>query len=253
MAADLEDPPELIPLLLARWQSGHDVVWAIRGGSRGVNWRVRLISRLYWTLMRHIAVPETPAHGADAVLLDRRVLEALRQVGEKNTSLISLLMWMGFRQSQISYQKGERVGGHSGWTLSKRIKLAIDSVVSFSALPIRLTWLAGLLYLAAAAAWTAGVLVGWLLESFYVGRAVAVIVGLLLLGFGLGLTCLGAMGEYIWRIYDETRRRPRYLIERTLTGSASHFVAHTQEADLHPELSGAGGSPHAETGAELHA
>ena len=92
MAADLEDPPELIPQLLARWRAGHDVVWAIRAGGRGVSWHVRLISRLYWSLMRRIAVPQTPPHGADAVLLDRRVLNALRQVSEKNTSLISLCL-----------------------------------------------------------------------------------------------------------------------------------------------------------------
>ncbi len=224
LAADLQDPPELLPELLAQWRGGHDVVWAARSGQRGIGWCERLGSRLYWLLMRLIAIRETPAQGADVVLLDRKVIAALNAISEKNTSLVSLLMWLGFRQTYISYEKGARAAGASGWTLAKRTKLAIDSVVSFSALPIRLTWLCGLLFLGADALWTATVLGGWLTGRLHVPAATAAIIGLLLLGFGVLLTFLGAAGEYLWRAYDEVRGRPRYVIERILEPRHSCFV-----------------------------
>jgi dolichol-phosphate mannosyltransferase len=224
LAADLQDPPELLPELLAQWRGGHDVVWAARSGQRGIGWCERLGSRLYWLLMRLIAIRETPAQGADVVLLDRKVIDTLNAISEKNTSLVSLLMWLGFRQTYISYEKGARAAGTSGWTLAKRTKLAIDSVVSFSVLPIRLTWLCGLLFLGADALWTATVLGGWLTGRLDVPAATAAIIGLLLLGFGVLLTFLGAAGEYVWRTYDEVRGRPRYVIERILGPRHSCFV-----------------------------
>ncbi|MBP7745302.1 MAG: glycosyltransferase family 2 protein [Phycisphaerae bacterium] len=225
MAADLQDPPELLAELLAPWRDGYDVVWAARAGRRGIGWRERLCSRAYWALMRFIAASDAPAEGADVVLLDRKVIDALNAIGEKHTSLLALVTWLGFRQKHISYVKEARAAGASGWTFTKRLKLAIDSVVSFSALPIRLTWLCGLLFLAADALWITAVLGGWLTGLWYVSAAIAAIISLLLLGFGVLLTFLGAAGEYLWRAYDEVRGRPRYVIERVLEPADSRFVA----------------------------
>ena len=175
--------------------------------------------------MRVVAARNAPAEGAGVVLLDRKVIDALNAIGEKHTSLLALVTWLGFRQKHISYVKEARAAGASGWTFTKRLKLAIDSVVSFSALPIRLTWLCGLLFLAADALWITAVLGGWLTGLWYVSAAITAIIGLLLLGFGVLLTFLGAAGEYLWRAYDEVRGRPRYVIERVLEPADSRFVA----------------------------
>ena len=220
LAADLQDPPELLAELLARWRAGFDVVWAVRSGRRGIGWLSGICSRLYWAMMRRIALADTPPRGADVVLLDRKAIDAVVAMGEKNTSLLSLILWLGFRQAHVPYVKRERVAGRSGWTFAKRLKLAIDSVVSFSMLPIRLTWLCGLLFLAAAAAWTVAFAVGWL----PVTAVNAAVIGLLLLGFGVLLTCLGSLGEYVWRTFDQVRGRPQYLIEREIRPPASRFV-----------------------------
>jgi dolichol-phosphate mannosyltransferase len=228
MAADLQDPPELLAELLRQWRAGFEVVWAVRSGRRGVSWAGRVCSHLYWATMRRIALAETPRQGADVVLLDRKVIDAVGVIGEKNTSLLSLLVWLGFRQTHIPYVKVERVAGRSGWTFAKRLKLAIDSVVSFSTLPIRLTWLCGLLFLGGAVLWTTVAVAGWA----RVGAVNALIVGLLLLGFGVLLTFLGAVGEYVWRAYDEVRGRPRYLVERVFGPPASRFVAAAEPQEV---------------------
>ncbi len=221
LAADLQDPPELLGRLLAKRREGFDVVWAERAGRQGVPWLARACAQLYWSTMRRMVLADTPQQGADVVLLDRRVIDALTAIGEKNTSLLSLVIWLGFRQARIAYVKVGRAAGRSGWTWAKRCKLAIDSVVSFSMLPVRLTWLCGLLFLAAAVAWTVALVVGGLQVSL----ADAVIVGLLLLGFGMLLTFLGALGEYVWRAYDQVRGRPPYVVERLIGPAASRFVA----------------------------
>jgi dolichol-phosphate mannosyltransferase len=220
LAADLQDPPELLTGLLANWRTGGDIIWATRAQRRGVGLFGRWSSRFYWSVMRHIALPETPPHGADVVLLDRKVINALTPVTEKNTSLLALLAWMGFRQQHVPYVKAPRAAGRSGWTLAKRCKLAVDSVVSFSTLPIRLTWWCGSAFLAAAVVWAIALLGGWR----PLGGADALIIGLLLVGFGLLLTFVGALGEYVWRAYDETRGRPMYLIERFIGSQVSGFV-----------------------------
>jgi glycosyltransferase involved in cell wall biosynthesis len=220
LAADLQDPPELLERLLAKRRAGFDIVWAVRVGRRGGTWLDRACSRLYWSTMRRIVLPDTPEQGADVVLLDRRVVDALTAIGEKNTSLLSLVVWLGFRQTSIAYVKCERTAGRSGWTWAKRCQLAIDSIVSFSTLPLRLTWLCGLLFLAATVAWVAVVALGGLA----VGPADAAIIGLLLLGFGVLLTFLGALGEYVWRVHDQVRGRPAYVVERLIGSVASRFV-----------------------------
>lgn len=228
IAADLQDPPELLERLIAEWHDGHEVVWGVRARRQGESWKTLLFSRVYWAVVRTFALAETPKEGADSVLLDRRVIDAFTAIGEKNTSLLSLLMWIGFRQTRIRYVKGERAGGVSGWTLSKRLKLAIDSVVSFSSVPIRVTWLAGLLFLTAAGLWAVLAVVGASLGIVRVAPIASVMLGVMLLGFGVLLSCAGAIGEYVWRAYDESRDRPRYIIERRMGQMASPAPAHSR-------------------------
>ena len=139
MAADLQDPPEVLPILLKKWLAGVQVVWAVRARREGEKASTIGFSRFYYMLMRHVVgLKEMPPTGADFFLLDRQVLDAFLEFKESNVSVYALISWMGFRQETITYDKQARVHGHSGWTLKKKLKLLVDSITSFTYLPIRL-------------------------------------------------------------------------------------------------------------------
>jgi polyisoprenyl-phosphate glycosyltransferase len=214
LAADLQDPPELIPDLLAKWREGYHVVWASRAQRQGETWLTRRLSNTYYWLMRRLALPQMPAQGADFLLMDRKVVDAYNSIPEKNTSFLAMIMWMGFRQTFIEYVKQARHAGVSKWNLSKKIKLFIDSLVSFSYAPIRLmsaigvgASLLGMLY--------AAVVVVNALRGDPVNGWSSIMVVVLLLG-GFQMVMLGMLGEYLWRAFDEARGRPRYLIEEEI-------------------------------------
>ncbi len=211
LAADLQDPPETIPALLEHWHGGAQVVWASRAERQGETWTTKLFAGLYYRLMRHFALPDMPIRGADFLLMDRKVVAAYNAIPEKNTSFLALVLWMGFRQTTIGYVKQARLAGRSKWSFSKKLKLLIDSLVSFSVAPIRLMSLAGMTVS----------LLGLLYAGVVVINAVAgrpvegwssLMLAILLLG-GFQLLMMGLLGEYLWRTYDESRGRPRYLIE----------------------------------------
>jgi dolichol-phosphate mannosyltransferase len=212
MAADLQDPPETLPELVEHWRGGAQVVWAARARREGETLGTRLFSRLYYGLMRHVAgMKNMPATGADFFLIDRRVIEAFRQFPENNVSILALITWMGFRQATVSYTKQARVHGRSGWTLRKKLKLLVDSVTSFSSLPIRLMSYAGAAIALVGFVYCLVVLMNGLAGRTPTGWAPLMAV-VLVLG-GVQMLMLGMLGEYVWRALDESRRRPRYLIE----------------------------------------
>ena len=215
MAADLQDPPETIGALLAEWQADNHVVWAVRAQREGESVQTLGFARLYYFLMRRIiGMSEMPATGADFFLLDRRVVEALCNFNESNVSLMALITWMGFRQSHIYYDKQARLHGQSGWNIGKKMKLVVDSVTSFSYLPLRLMSILGFVV----------AFVGFLYAGFVVANAYAgnpaqgwssLMVVVLVVG-GLQMLMMGILGEYVWRALDEARQRPRYIIEEEL-------------------------------------
>jgi glycosyltransferase involved in cell wall biosynthesis len=212
MAADLQDPPEVIPQLLTKWRDGARVVWAVRAGREGETVRTVGFARLYYWLMRRVVgIKEMPVTGADFFLIDERVAESLRQFNEKNVSLFALISWMGFRQATISYVKQARVRGKSGWTLEKKLKLVVDSITSFTYLPVRLMSYLGLCVALPGFIYAGVVIVNGLRGKPPEGWASLMVVVLVLGGFQMLM--LGVLGEYLWRSLDEARRRPRYLIE----------------------------------------
>jgi dolichol-phosphate mannosyltransferase len=213
MAADLQDPPEVIPRLLEAWRQGADVVWAVRQQREGEKPHAVRVGRAYHRMMGRMAdLQSIPPEGADFFLLDRRVVDALGAFREKHVSLMALVAWMGFRQTALPYVKQARRFGRSGWTLRKKIQLVVDSVTAFTFLPIRLMSYFGF-----------GVAVlGFLYAAVVVLNAVAgepvqgwssLMVVVLVVG-GVQMIMLGVLGEYLWRALDETRGRPRYLVER---------------------------------------
>jgi len=214
LAADLQDPPETIPLLLAKWHEGAQVVWAARMGREGEKAATIGFARLYYLLMRHlVGIKEMPSMGADFFLIDRIVIDALRQFNESNASILALITWMGFRQTTITYDKQARQYGRSGWTLEKKLKLVLDSITSFTYLPIRLISYAGLV-VALLGFLYAGVVIINALGGHPVQGWASLMVVLLVMG-GIQMLMMGVLGEYLWRALDEARQRPRYLIEAT--------------------------------------
>jgi dolichol-phosphate mannosyltransferase len=215
LAADLQDPPETIPQLVEKWRAGAKVVWARRDEREGESLGTKLLSRLYYCLMRRFAEVDPPSKGADFLLVDRQIVAVLKSAPEKHTSLLALIQWMGFTQDHITYVKAARHSGRSKWTLRKKIKLAVDSFVSFSYAPVRLMSVVGIVF----------AVTGFLYALLVMGRALfqripvqgwASLMCVLLIVSGVQLVMLGVLGEYLWRAFDEIRGRPRYIVEKRI-------------------------------------
>ena len=208
MAADLQDPPEVIGAMLAEWRKGTRVVWATRRVRPGEKAHAGLATIYYWIMRRVVGMTEMPERGADFFLIDRLAIDAFRQCDERNVSVLALITWLGFPQAVIEYDKQPRAAGVSGWTLARKVKLVVDSVTAFSDLPVRLcAYAGGVLFVAG----VAGVVAGFAAAPG--GRSVA-IAGLVVTMTGVQLVGLGIIGAYVWRGLDEARGRPAYFVER---------------------------------------
>jgi dolichol-phosphate mannosyltransferase len=209
MAADLQDPPETLASMVARWRQGAQVVWATRRARPGDPSHRGFAAVYYWMMRRLVGMTEMPARGADFFLVDRVVVDAFRRFSERNVSVLALITWLGFRQECVEYDKQPRLSGQSGWTLARKIKLVVDSITSFSGFPIRLCTYIGLMFL-----------VGSLVLLLFavallpeLGGGLLLVLSLIVGLAGFQLVALGIVGEYVWRALEETRRRPPYLIE----------------------------------------
>jgi glycosyltransferase involved in cell wall biosynthesis len=199
LAADLQDPPETLPVLIRQWRDGAQMVWAVRRRRLGEERQALGFARLYYFVMRElVGIREMPASGADFFLADRLVLDQFRRFDERHISVLALLTWMGFRQVFVEYDKQPRMSGRSGWSLSKKVTLLLDSIIGFSEFPIRWCSYAGVALLA----------VSPVVAVASSGLA-ALMVGLA----GMQLIAIGVVGEYVWRGLDAARRRPLFLIE----------------------------------------
>jgi glycosyltransferase involved in cell wall biosynthesis len=226
MAADLQDPPETLPALIERWRAGAQVVWAVRASRPGEKNSTVAFSRFYYWLMKHfVGLTDMPASGADFFLLDRCVLEGFRQFRESNNNIQTLILWMGFRQATITYEKQARLHGASKWSLEKKLKLAVDSIAAFTYKPIRYMSYAGFSIAFLGFLYAVDLIINALAGHPVEGWTSLMVVVLVLGGFQMLM--MGVLGEYLWRVLDEARRRPRYLIEasigeRKLSGSGEH-------------------------------
>jgi len=210
---DLQHPPELLPELLAAWKAGADVVHTVRrlpeGRRRGVKERA---GRAFYRVLNALArVPVVPA-GADFRALDRRVVEAFNRLEEHFVFVRGLVPWLGFSETQVEYRVAERFGGRSKYRLSPMLRLALDGLFAFSVVPLRLiTVLGGVTTLA-------GVAYGvYWLGAYFTGRIeeagwTSLVVLVLVFG-GVQLLSLGIVSEYVGRVYEEVKRRPRYVID----------------------------------------
>ena len=215
MAADLQDPPALITEFVKRWREGFDVVWGARSGRDDGKMRAWAMNRFY-SLVRRIAIPSYPKGGTGSFcLITKPVMDAFRQMNERNRLTFGLIAWAGFRETQVPYHRPRRLVGSSSWTMGKMLKAAVDTFVSFSFLPIRAISYFGLLVSLLSFLFGFYVLLNKLVYGARVEGWTSVMLAVLLLG-GVQLVMIGVLGEYLWRTLDEARARPLYIIERTL-------------------------------------
>jgi dolichol-phosphate mannosyltransferase len=209
IASDLQDPPETIGAMLARWRSGAQIVWAVRRSRPGDRSHAGFAAIYYWIVRRVVGLRDMPAKGTDFFLADRRVVDAFRAFPERTTSLFNHLTWMGFKQEYVEYDKQPRTAGASGWTLARKIRLVIDSVTAFSNAPLR--WCA---YLGAALLVMALVLTAVGIPLLpELGGGLLLVLAVLFGLSGLQMLALALVGEYVWSALAEARRRPQFVIE----------------------------------------
>lgn len=209
--ADLQEPSEILLEMYEKWEKGNNVVLAIRQ-DRNDSLIGNFFSNMYYLLMRKFVLKNMPLGGFDCFLIDRKVIEVLRIMDEKNTSLMGQILWAGFKSDKIYYSRLKREKGKSRWTLKKKIKLVIDSVLSFTYLPIRVMTSVGLIFFLVSVLW-ALYIVYLKLNSGIELEGWTTLMVFNLFSSGLILLTLGIIGEYLWRNYDATRNRPTYIIE----------------------------------------
>ena len=209
--ADLQDPPELIMEMIAKWKEGYYVVYAKRTKRKGETFFKKQTARLFYRILKASTDLEIPTDTGDFRLLDRIVCEEMKRLPEKNRYVRGLVSWVGFRQTSVEYERDERVAGETKYPLKKMIKLSLDGLTSFSFKPIKMANYAGGILLSSGLAClvimllvkvlTASVIAGWNL-----------VMAMQLVLTGILLTMMGIIGEYIGRIYDEARDRPLYIV-----------------------------------------
>ena len=208
--ADLQDPPELIGTLLRRWHEGMDVVHAVRDTRAGEPWWRLALIRLFYRVLGRFAELESIGNSGDFRLLDKRAVEVLSQMPERNRFLRGMTVWLGFVQDTVLYDRDARYAGETKYPLGKLAQLALDGIVSFSVVPLRIAAVVGLL-VSAVALLAIPVVIGLRIAGEYVPGIASVTIVLLLLG-GFQLLTLGIIGEYLGRSYEEAKRRPIYIV-----------------------------------------
>ncbi len=210
MDADLQDPPEVVGELLARWRQGYDVVFAVRARRKGDGIFKRGTAALFYRVFRRITAVSAPLDAGDFRLMSRRAVDALRMCRERNRFVRGLAGWVGFRQVTVSYERDPRHAGETTYSVARMIRFAFDGIAAFSVLPLRLAAYAGLFFVIAGAGLFVYVTAveGW---SALRGVTNRVLVSVVLLVSGIQLLALWILGEYLWRIFEEARRRPLYI------------------------------------------
>lgn len=215
MDGDLQHPPALLRDLVSRWREGYDVVYTVRGQTKGAGFLKRATSSLFYRLFRKATGMDVPFHAADFRLLDRRVVDALGAIRERTRFLRGLTSWVGYRATGVPYTASARQAGHTKYGLFEMTHLALDGIVSFTSIPLYAAVYTGALL--SAVAFLYSVYVVYI--RFFTSRAVAgwasVIMLLAAVG-GIQLLVLGVLGIYIGKIYEEVKQRPLYLVRQAL-------------------------------------
>jgi len=211
--ADLQDPPEAIPTMLDRWREGADVVYAVRRRRRGETRFKLATARGFYRVFGALTQLGSDADAGDFRLLDRRALDALLSLRERNRYLRGMTIWIGFTQAAVPYERDARAAGATKFTLRRMVRFSLDAIASFSNAPLQLATVVGFVFSGLAFVAIPVIITLKLLGSYLPGFSTITIV-VLLLG-GIQLIAIGIIGEYVGRIYDEVKGRPLYLVRAT--------------------------------------
>jgi dolichol-phosphate mannosyltransferase len=231
--ADLQDPPSVIPAMIAKWKEGYEVVYGKRSERRGESAFKKGTAFLFYRVLRSLTDVDIPTDVGDFRLIDRKVCDVMARIRERNRFVRGIISWIGFRQTAVSYARDKRFAGETKYPLAKMLRFAIDAIIAFSYRPLRLATKLGLLTSVGGFIY----LVYVLYLRFFTDQTVqgwTSLIALNLIFNGIVLGILGIMGEYIGRIYDETKGRPFYVIREKVgflpAGSRHDDAAEAQRA-----------------------
>ena len=210
--ADLQDPPELIPKMIKFWEQGYDDVYAKRESRDGESWLKKATSKWFYSVLDKISHIEIQRDTGDFRLLDRRAVEALKTLREANRYTKGMFSWVGFKKKEITYKRDPRAAGETKWNYFKLLNLAIEGITSFTTSPLRISLWTGLIISISAFAWAAFLIIRKLFFGADMSGYTSLMSAILLLG-GVQLVSIGVIGEYIGRIFTETKNRPVYLAQ----------------------------------------
>ncbi|NDJ33692.1 MAG: glycosyltransferase family 2 protein [Chloroflexi bacterium] len=214
--ADLQDPPELIPEMIDKWQDGYEVVFAVRARRKGESWLKVTLASLFYRVLYRITDVSIPLDTGDFRLMDRRVVDAVSSMPERHRFIRGMVSWVGFRQTGIEYERDERHSGETKYPLRKQLRLAWDGITGFSYFPLQLaTWVGFLIAVLAALTIPVVVYLRAFTDAEPLKGQATTLVSVLFLG-GVQLISLGIIGEYLGRIHSEVMRRPLYIVSETL-------------------------------------
>jgi dolichol-phosphate mannosyltransferase len=212
--ADLQDPPEVIPTMVDRWRAGADVVYAVRTVRPGETRLKLTTSRWFYRLFGRLAHIDLEHNSGDFRLFDRRALEALNSMRERNRFLRGMSVWIGFTQTAVPYERDARFAGETKYTPRKMLRFSLDAISSFSHVPLQAATALGFL-VSLAAFLGIPIAIGLKIAGQFVPGITTVLLAVLLLG-GIQLITVGLIGEYLGRVYDEVKRRPLYVVRERL-------------------------------------
>jgi glycosyltransferase involved in cell wall biosynthesis len=229
---DLQDPPELIPTMLDHWANGADVVYAVREERQGeTRWKLGTARAFYWVFEKLTSV-DLHRNSGDFRLLDRRALDALLQMPERNRFLRGMTSWLGFKQVGVSYRRDARAAGETKYSVRELIRFSFDAIVSFSHRPLQLATVMGFI-VSAIAFLGIPIAIGLKIAGEFVPGITSVLLAVLLLG-GIQLITVGIIGEYLGRVYDEVKQRPLYVVRERVNIAGP--VRDSRAIEAHAEI-----------------
>lgn len=228
--ADLQDPPELIPSLIERWHEGFDVVYAKRTRRLGESLLKRVTAHVFYRFMQSIGQVKIPEDTGDYRLLSKRAVSALKQLRERHRFMKGLFSWIGYRQTSIPYERDPRFAGETKWNYWRLWNLALEGITSFTTAPLRMSTYLGVFTAAGAFLYGTYMIIKTLLFGNPVAGYPSLIVVMLFLG-GVQLMAIGVMGEYVGRIFNESKLRPLYLVNEFIEPERGTSADESTESD----------------------
>ncbi len=212
MDADLQDPPETIPAMIDKWRAGHEVVYAIRRSRAGETWMKKFLAAGFYRVFRRLAKVNVPMDAGDFRLVDRCVVDALKEMRELHRFMRGLTCWVGYRQGAVEYDRAARFAGETKYPVWKSARLAFDAITSFSASPLRWIAVLGVGICLLAALWVVYVMGHALVNPGSMQKGWASTIAVMVFLGGVQLVSIGMLGQYVSRIFEEGKHRPLYLV-----------------------------------------